>query len=110
MQIFTTKEDNNLVMEVKGRLDAVTSPKLEEECLALIDRGEKTLVMDLGGVEYISSAGLRTILVLARKLDGSGGQIRFCGLKGMVQEVFSISGFTSLFPVFPSVTEALGHS
>ena len=110
MQIFTSKEKDNVVLEIKGRIDAVTSPKLEEECTNWIDRGEKNLVMDLGGVEYISSAGLRTILMLARKLNGSGGGIRFCGLRGMVQEVFSISGFNSLFPVFPSVTEALGHS
>jgi anti-anti-sigma factor len=110
MQIYTIKEGNSLVFEVKGRLDAVTSPKLEEECRGWIDQGEKAIVMDLGGVDYISSAGLRTILVLARKLNSSGGQMRFCGLKGMVQEVFSISGFTSLFPVFASVTEALGRS
>ena len=110
MQIFTTKEKSNLVIEVKGRLDAVTSPKLEEECQGLIDQGEKAIIMDLGGVDYISSAGLRTILILARKLNGSGGQIRFCGLRGMVQEVFSISGFNTLFPIFPSVTEALGQS
>jgi anti-anti-sigma factor len=110
MQIFTNKERDNLVLEIKGRIDAVTSPKLEEECQGWIDQGEKALVMDLGGVEYISSAGLRTILILARKLNGSGRGIRFCGLRGMVQEVFTISGFNSLFPVFTSVTEALGHS
>jgi anti-sigma B factor antagonist len=110
MQIFSTKENDNLVLELKGRLDAVTSAKLEEEGEAWIDRGERAIVMDLGGVDYISSAGLRTILVLARKLNGSGGQIRFCGLRGMVQEVFSISGFNSLFPVFPSLTEALVQS
>jgi anti-sigma B factor antagonist len=110
MQIFTTKESDNLVLEVKGRLDAVTSPKLEEEGRVWIDRGEKAIIIDLGGVDYISSAGLRAILVLARRLNGSGGQIRFCGLRGMVQEVFSISGFTSLFPVFPTLPDALGHS
>ena len=110
MQIYTSKEGNKLVLEVKGCLDAVTSPKLEEECGDLIERGEKALVIDMGGVDYISSAGLRTILILARKLNGSGGQIRFCALRGMVQEVFSISGFTSLFAVFPSVSEALGNS
>ena len=110
MQIYTSKEKENLIMEVQGRLDAVTSGKLEEEGQSWIDRGEKALVMDLGGVDYISSAGLRAILILARKLNGSGGQIRFCCLKGMVQEVFSISGFNSLFPVFPSLTEALGNS
>ena len=110
MQIYTSKEKDNLVMEVQGRLDAVTSGKLEEECQSWIDRGEKTMVMDLGGVDYISSAGLRAILILSRKLNGNGGEIRFCCLKGMVQEVFSISGFNSLFPVFPSLTEALGNS
>ena len=110
MQIFTSKENEHLVLEVNGRLDAVTSPKLEEEGLAWIDRGETAMVVDLGGVDYISSAGLRTILILARKLNDLGGKIRFCGLKGMVREVFSISGFNSLFPVFPSLTEALGHS
>ncbi|MFZ2088830.1 MAG: STAS domain-containing protein [Desulfobaccales bacterium] len=110
MQIFTNQEGDNVVVEVKGRIDAVTSPKLEEELQGWIDQGEKALIMDLGGVEYISSAGLRTVLILARKLNGSGREIRFCGLKGMVQEVFTISGFNSLFPIFPSVTEALGQS
>jgi anti-sigma B factor antagonist len=110
MQIFTCKEKDSLVLEIKGRIDAVTATKLEEEGRSWIDRGEKNLVMDLGGVEYISSAGLRAILLLARRLNGSGGMIRFCGLSGMVQEVFSISGFNSLFPVFPSVSEALGNA
>jgi anti-anti-sigma factor len=110
MQIFINHEKESLVVEVKGRLDALTSPKLEAECQTWIDQGEKALVMDFGGVDYISSAGLRTILILARQLNGRGREIRFCGLKGMVQEVFTISGINSLFPVFPSVTEALGHS
>jgi anti-anti-sigma factor len=110
MDILSSKELDKLILEVKGRIDAVTTPKLEEECKAWIDQGEKFVVMDLGGVDYISSAGLRTILMLARKLKGIGGEIRFCGLRGMVQEVFSISGFHSLFPIFSSVSEALGQS
>ncbi|MFZ5453607.1 MAG: STAS domain-containing protein [Thermodesulfobacteriota bacterium] len=107
MQIFSRKEHDNLVLEIKGRLDALTSSKLEGECQRVIDQGEKALILDLGGVDYISSAGLRTILILARKLNSLEGEMRFCGLRGMVKEVFSISGFNSIFPVFPSVTEAL---
>ena len=110
MQIFTRKEKDDLVVEIKGRIDAVNSSKLEEECQGRIDQGEKALILDLGGVEYISSAGLRTILILARKLNALEGEIRFCGLRGMVKEVFSISGFNSIFPVFSSITEALGLS
>lgn len=110
MQIFTRKERDNLVLEIKGRIDALTTPKLEEECQRLIDQGEKALILDLGGVEYISSAGLRTILIIARRLNSLEGKIRFCGLQGMVKEVFSISGLNSLFPAFSSVTEALSRS
>ena len=110
MQIFTRKEKDDLVVEIKGRIDAVNSSKLEEECQGRIDQGEKALILDLGGVEYISSAGLRTILILARRINSLEGKIRFCGLRGMVKEVFSISGFNSIFPVFPSITEALGRS
>jgi anti-anti-sigma factor len=61
MQIFTRKEKDDLVVEIKGRIDAVNSSKLEEECQGRIEQGEKALILDLGGVEYISSAGLRTI-------------------------------------------------
>jgi anti-anti-sigma factor len=110
MQIFTRKEKDDLVVEIKGRIDAVNSSKLEEECQGRIDQGEKALILDLGGVEYISSAGLRTILILARRINSLEGKIRFCGLRGMVKEVFSISGFNSIFPVVPSITEALGRS
>jgi anti-anti-sigma factor len=56
MQIFTNKEKDNLVQEVKGRIDAGTSPKLEEQLQGWIDQGEKALIMDMGRVEYISSA------------------------------------------------------
>ena len=110
MQIFTNQEKDNLVLEVKGRIDAVTSPMLEQECQSWIDKGPQVMVLDMGGVEYISSAGLRTILMLARKLNGTGREIRFAGLRDMVREVFTISGFYSLFPIYPSVTEALGRS
>ena len=68
---------------------------------------EKDLLLDLGGVDYISSAGLRAILLIGRKLNAMSGYLRFCNLGGMVKEVFSISGFNSLFPVYASLTEAL---
>ncbi len=110
MQIFSTKKENALVLEVRGRLDAFTAAKLQEECDGWIDKGEKNLVLDLAGVDYISSAGLRTILIVGRKLNAAAGELRFCGLSGMVKEVFSISGFNSMFSVFPSVTEAIGQN
>ncbi len=110
MQIFNSKNENTLVLEVRGRLDALTAAKLEGECDTWINKGEKDLLLDLGGVDYISSAGLRTILLIGRKLNTLSGALRFCNLSGMVKEVFSISGFNSMFPVYASLTEALQHN
>ena len=107
MQIFASKNDNMLVLEVRGRLDALTAAKLEAECDTWINKGETDVLLDLGGVDYISSAGLRSILVIGRKLSARSGDLRFCNLGGMVKEVFSISGFNSLFPVYASLSEAL---
>jgi anti-anti-sigma factor len=107
MQIFNSKNENTLVLEVRGRLDTLTAAKLEAECDTWINKGEKDLLLDLGGVDYISSAGLRAILLIGRKLNAISGNLRFCSLGGMVKEVFSISGFNSMFPVYASLTEAL---
>lgn len=107
MQIFDSKQENTLVLEVRGRLDALTAGALEEECDTWIKKGEKDLLLDLGGVDYISSAGLRAILLIGRKLQAISGALRFCNLGGMVKEVFSISGFNSMFSIYASLPEAL---
>ncbi|MBN2141168.1 MAG: STAS domain-containing protein [Desulfovibrionaceae bacterium] len=107
MELKCTKDSGRLVVAVKGRMDAVTAPDFEKGCAAEIDRGEKDMIVDLGGLEYISSAGLRAILSTAKRLKAAGGGIRFCSLKGMVQEVFTVSGFSSMFPIHDALDEAL---
>jgi anti-anti-sigma factor len=65
------------------------------------------LIVDLSQLDYISSAALRTILVVSKKLKVNGGLICFCGARGMVLKVLSLANFTSLFPVHDSFDEAL---
>lgn len=109
MEFESSKQGEKVVIKVSGRMDAVTAPEFENECGTWMDKGEKNLVIDLGGLEYISSAGLRSILATAKKLKEQQGAIAFCNLSGMVQEVFTISGFGSMFPVCASVEEALAQ-
>lgn len=108
MELSTEKKNTTLVVTVTGRLDAVTAPDFESRCGALVDNGDTALLVDLSGLEYISSAGLRSILATAKKLKALGGSLAFCCLSGMVQEVFSVSGFSSMFPVHATVDEGLG--
>ena len=92
-----TKEINGGEMKVvlEGRLDTITSPELEK---ALVLDGVERLVVDLAGVEYVSSAGLRVFLSAHKRMSKAGG-LRLEGLRPVVREVFDITGFSDIFEI-----------
>lgn len=92
-----------------GRVDAASSPLLDAYCRrALEDHARKSLVLDLSTVEYLSSAGLRVVLSLAKHTSALGGRLALCGIKGTIRDLFEMSGFLQLFPVADSLEKALG--
>jgi anti-anti-sigma factor len=107
MDIQTRKEQQASIITITGRLDAVTAQEYEKYARNLIDGGEICLVVDLGGLDYISSAGLRSLLVTAKLLKGKGGKIRCANVNGPVKEVFTISGFGAVFPIDESTSASL---
>jgi len=109
MQISVRKEKNTSVVSVTGRMDAVTAPEFEKSLTELMSKGEKKFLVNLAGLEYISSAGLRSILVIAKQSKAGQGEVVFSGLRGPVEEVFKISGFHSSFKIFDSEEAALNQ-
>lgn len=107
MEIISREVEEKMVVSVTGRLDAVSAPEFQEALMALIDQGASRLVLDLAGVDYISSAGLRSILVAAKKLRTGQGELAVAMLQETVKEVFEISGFNSILPVFDTLEAAL---
>jgi anti-sigma B factor antagonist/stage II sporulation protein AA (anti-sigma F factor antagonist) len=107
MEITTSKVKNAVVVSVKGRLDAVTSADFEKELKEVIAQGETLFVLDFGNLDYISSAGLRSILSAAKRLKEKQGKLYISSLKDMVKEVFDISGFSTLIPIYESLDLAL---
>lgn len=107
MEIKTQQEANATVVSLTGRLDAVTAPEYEKKMQELIGGGEVRFVVDFETLEYISSAGLRGLLVTAKLLKAKSGQVRFANVAGTVKEVFDISGFGSIFQMDATVAESL---
>jgi len=107
MNIHATKEGNAIVMSLKGRLDAVASTEFERSLSDWISKGDNYFLLDFTELEYISSAGLRSILATSKKLKETQGKIFITGLRGPVKDVFEISGFLSIFRVFASREAAL---
>lgn len=107
MEITSRKVEEKTIVSINGRLDAVSAPEFQNALLGFIDEGVTKLLLDFGGVDYISSAGLRSILVVAKKLRTGQGELSVAMLQNTVKEVFEISGFSSILPVFDTVDAAL---
>lgn len=107
MEIRDKKVENVRVVEVNGRIDASTAAEFGKAITALIDAGDEKLVLDLHGLEYISSAGLREFLKAAKTLKAKSGKFAVCGLKDYVREVFDMSGFDTIIPIHSCVEDAV---
>lgn len=107
MKLAAHKEKNALVVSAEGRIDAITAPQFENSLFNFISRGENIFIINFAHLEYISSAGVRSIFVTAKKLKEKKGEMLFVGLQDPVKEVFKISGFNSIFRIFSTEEEAL---
>jgi anti-anti-sigma factor len=101
---------NQDVFFVSGRMDAESTPQFEQNCREWIAEGRTLLIVDLGGLAYVSSMGLRSFLSIAKTLQGKGGALRICRLTGLVKQVFEITGLTKTLPIYESAEAAVAGS
>lgn len=107
MEIAVSDAGEVKVVRIEGKLDTQTSPNVQVQLTQLIDQGAIKIVVNFEKLVYISSAGLRILLAVAKQLKGISGELRICGLNELVQEVFDISGFTMILTVTKTEREAL---
>ncbi len=107
MSIEQENRGDVLVLRLAGRLDSSNAPELERVLLDKLATGTNRLVFDLSALDYVSSAGLRVVLLAGKKLRGSRGQLALAGVRDMVREVLDMSGFLALFVVTATVEEAI---
>lgn len=99
MNIQSIAGNGFTTLVIAGKLDAVSAAEAETSIDGAIAGGATRLVLNLAGLEYISSAGLRVLLATAKKLSRQNGRIALCGLRQNVREVFEISGLMSIFQI-----------
>ncbi len=97
MTINKTKNGNELLLSLEGRLDTLTAPELEKEFGASL-AGVTSLVLDFEKLEYISSAGLR-VLLSAQKVMNAQGQMKVCHVNETVMEIFEVTGFSDILTI-----------
>ncbi len=98
--------DEVVVIPIADRIDALTAPRLVKLANEQIAKGARQMVLDLSNVPFLSSSGLRALLLIRKELMTLGGELRLAALQPQVQEVFAVTGFTQVFNIHPSVAEA----
>jgi len=107
VEIKTKEADGVTFVYMSGRLTSTTSGPVYDELVRVAQSGTKKVVINVSDLDFIASSGLRSILVAAKLLKGSRGEIRICGANETVKKVFQTSGFDSLIRLCADEKEAV---
>lgn len=99
-----------LILKPSGRLDSANSLEFERILVDILDAGQSKLIFDFTELDYISSAGLRVILLAGKKMRATKGYLALSGLRTNVNDVFHMSGFHTIFNIYPNMQEAMQHA
>jgi anti-sigma B factor antagonist len=107
MEIATHTINDTIIIDVKGRLDTTNYNTLEKDILNIIEKGNKKIIVNCQHLDYVSSSGLRVFLVALKKLKAINGKFALTNLQDNIKDIFEISGFITIFQVYPTTNEAL---
>ncbi len=109
VKIGEKKAGNITIIFLEGKIDSTSSIEIEKKINDLIDRGEKYLIVNLSGTEYISSSGLRVMLSSLKRLKKVQGDLKVSCTRPLVQNVFNMAGFTQIFEFYDREEDALSR-
>lgn len=107
MDLNTSREGNVLVFEPEGRVDGTNASEFEAAFMERVNAGESNILVDFSGVDFISSAGLRVLLMVAKELKAKSGRIELCAMRDYLKEVFEVSGFDAIFAIHEARADAI---
>lgn len=107
MEITAEREGRTLTAKATGRVDGVNASEFEQTLRDAIADDDSAVILDLAGITYLSSAGLRAILLTARSLSQRKAKFLLCSPSAPIREVFEISGFDKIIPVHDSHADAV---
>lgn len=110
LEITPSPADGILLLTIRGEITGASAPQLEQSInAALAGLAAPRCVLDLAGLAFTSSAGLRIFLALAKRIKNAGGRLAFCAVQPAVREVFEVSGFTRILTLVPDLAAARDH-
>ena len=99
MKVEITQKDNSVMVVLEGRLDTVTSSEFEKQLSPYYSTEGTELILDCSAMEYISSAGLRVVLMAHKSITGKGGNFIIRNISKEVRSVFDMTGFSRIITI-----------
>ena len=96
-----------MVIQVRGRIDGINAQEFDESLNETINESDKAIVLNLENLLYISSAGLRSILLIAKALKNRGAKFALCSLPDSIMEIVKIAGFDKIIDVYGTEAPAI---
>ncbi len=110
MEILTREFKHCDLIEIKGRLDSASAPQLSEKLNEVMEKGHYKLVLDLAGLDFISSAGLRVLVNTQKTCKRyNRGEVILTRVPANIKESLDLVGFTMIFKIFDDVITAVGN-
>ncbi|MCB1181605.1 MAG: STAS domain-containing protein [Chlamydiia bacterium] len=109
METEVEEKGDIVVFRVKGRLDAASSPQLEKQINSIIDTGHFKVLLNFENVDYLSSAGMRLMLSVSKRLSKLEGKMVACNLNDEVMEVIRMAGFNQVLELYQNENESYQH-
>lgn len=106
--IHERHDDRTRIAKLEGRIDSTNCTEFETQLEAGVDADATLVILDFGEVNFISSAGLRVVLKMAKQLRSRGAKLGLCSLPTPIQQVLEVSGFDRILPLYSSRAEAVG--
>ena len=107
MEITKEKEGKVIILQLIGRFDAGTSGEFESKVKDSIETDDTKMAIDFTNLEYINSSGLRVVLMTAKQLNKKGGKLALFAMKEHIKEIFDMTGFSTIIPVYKTREEAV---
>ena len=107
MAIQAEREGDTLVAKAEGRIDGTNAREFQDDLDSVIEEGDRAVILNFEDLMYISSAGIRVVLMTAKTLQRREARFALCSLSEPVREIFEVSGFDKIIPIHASQADAI---
>ncbi|MVN91231.1 STAS domain-containing protein [Mucilaginibacter aquatilis] len=109
MKVSVKETETAVIASIEGSIDSKTAPDLQQSILPVVN-DRNLMVLDLTAVSFVSSAGLRVLLMVYRQLKSNNGKVVLVGVSEEIMDVMFMTGFITFFEIAPTLKEAFANN